>query len=132
MWMSPVPLAPVSLLTHMPSGVCDNSIQISKKHLSQKCVCNSCSLTTNLLLPCSSICMQMSTLMCSLPGSSIHGDSPGKNTGVGCHFLLQGIFPTRDGAHVLHLLHWQAGSLPLYHLGIPSKGYSAVTQRLSC
>ena len=31
---------------------------------------------------------------CSQPGSSVHGDSPGKNTGVGCHFLLQGIFPT--------------------------------------
>ena len=28
-------------------------------------------------------------------GSSIHGDSPGKNTGVGCHALLQGIFPTQ-------------------------------------
>ena len=26
---------------------------------------------------------------CSLPGSCVHGDSPGKNTGVGCHFLLQ-------------------------------------------
>ena len=25
--------------------------------------------------------------------SSVHGDSPGKNTGVGCHALLQGIFP---------------------------------------
>ena len=31
----------------------------------------------------------------SLPGSSVHGDSPGKNTGVGCHALLQGIFPTQ-------------------------------------
>ena len=30
---------------------------------------------------------------CSPPGSSVHGDSPGKNTGVGCHALLQGIFP---------------------------------------
>ena len=29
----------------------------------------------------------------SPPGSSVHGDSPGKNTGVGCHALLQGIFP---------------------------------------
>ena len=29
---------------------------------------------------------------CSPPGSSIHGDSPGKKTGVGCHALLQGIF----------------------------------------
>ena len=33
---------------------------------------------------------------CSLPGSSIHEDSPGKNTGVGCHVLLQGIFPTQE------------------------------------
>ena len=32
---------------------------------------------------------------CCPPGSSVHGDSPGKNTGVGCHFLLQGIFPTQ-------------------------------------
>ena len=32
---------------------------------------------------------------CSLPGSSVHGDSPGKNTGVDCHALLQGIFPTQ-------------------------------------
>ena len=32
---------------------------------------------------------------CSPPGFSIHGDSPGKNTGVGCHALLQGIFPTQ-------------------------------------
>ena len=31
---------------------------------------------------------------CSPPGSSVHGDSLGKNTGVGCHFLLQGIFLT--------------------------------------
>ena len=32
---------------------------------------------------------------CSWPGSSVHGDSPGKNTGVGCQALLQGIFPTQ-------------------------------------
>ena len=30
---------------------------------------------------------------CSLPGSSVHGDSPGKNAGLGCHAVLQGIFP---------------------------------------
>ena len=29
---------------------------------------------------------------CSPSGSSVHGDSPGKNTGLGCHALLQGIF----------------------------------------
>ena len=41
-------------------------------------------------------------------------DSPGKNTGVGCHALLQGIFPTQGlNPHLLCLLHWQVGSLPL-------------------
>ena len=32
---------------------------------------------------------------CGPPGSSVHGDSAGKNTGVGCHFLLQGSFLTQ-------------------------------------
>ena len=32
---------------------------------------------------------------CSPPGSSVHGDSPGKNAAVGCHALLQGIFLTQ-------------------------------------
>ena len=32
---------------------------------------------------------------CSSPGSSVHGDSSGKNTRVGCHVLLPGIFPTQ-------------------------------------
>ena len=39
-------------------------------------------------------------------------DSPGKNTGVGCHSLLQGIFLTQGWKLcLLHLLHWQASSL---------------------
>ena len=33
---------------------------------------------------------------CSPPGFSVHGDSPGKSTGVGCHALLQGSSPPRD------------------------------------
>ena len=33
--------------------------------------------------------------VCSPPGSSVHGDSPGKNTGVGCQSLLQETFPIR-------------------------------------
>jgi len=38
-------------------------------------------------------------------------DSPGKNTGVSCQFLLQGIFPTQGlNPHLLRLLHWQAES----------------------
>ena len=46
--------------------------------------------------------------------------SPGKNTGVGCHGLLQGIFPTQgSNPHLLNLLHWQVGSLPLASSGKP-------------
>ena len=40
-------------------------------------------------------------------------DSPGKNTGVGCHCLLQGIFPNQGSNP--RLLHWQVGSLSLSH-----------------
>ena len=41
---------------------------------------------------CPTLCDPMN---CSLPAFSVGGDSPGKNTGVGCHALLQGIFPTQ-------------------------------------
>ena len=55
---------------------------------------------------------------CSLPGSSVHGIFQARNTGVGCHFLLPGIFPTQgSNPSLLRLLHWQ-GSLPLCHLGV--------------
>ena len=51
---------------------------------------------------------------CSPPGSSVHGDSPGNDTGVGCHFLLQGIFPTQgSNPCLLRLLHRLVGSLTL-------------------
>ena len=41
--------------------------------------------------------------------------SPGKNAGVGCHFLF---FPTQGlNPRLLCLLHWQAASLPRSHLG---------------
>ena len=45
-------------------------------------------------------------------------DFPDKNTGMGCHLLLQGIFLTQGSN--LHLLHWQAGSLPLSHKENPN------------
>ena len=49
---------------------------------------------------------------CSSPGSS-PWDFLSKNTGVGCHFLIQGIFlPQRSNPC---LLHWQLDSLPLRH-----------------
>ena len=69
-----------------------------------------CSVVSDSLLP----------MDCSLPGSSVHGDSPGKNTGVVCHALLQGIFLTQGlNLPLLCLLHWQVDSLPMRHLGNP-------------
>ena len=58
--------------------------------------------------------LQTSRLLCPW-------DSLGKNPGAGCHFLLQGTFPTQgSNLCLLPLLHWQADSLPLSHLGSPS------------
>ena len=48
-----------------------------------------CAVLTQL---CPTLCDPMD---CSPPGSSVLGDSSGKNTGVGCHALLQGILPTQ-------------------------------------
>ena len=54
---------------------------------------------------------------CSPPGSSVHGIIQAKNTGVGCHFLLQGIFLTqRLNPHLLVNPELPGDSLPLSHL----------------
>ena len=64
-----------------------------------------------LLQSCPILCNPMN---CSLPVSSVHGDSQGKNTGVGYRAFLQGIFLTQgSNPSLLPLLHWQVGSLPL-------------------
>ena len=56
----------------------------------------------------------------SPPGSSVHGVSPGKNTGLGCHALLQGIFPTHgSNPRLLCLLPWRVVSSPLVPPGKP-------------
>ena len=49
-------------------------------------------------------------------------NSLGKNAGVGCHALLQGIFLAQgSNLHLLGLLHWQADSLPLVPPGNPKE-----------
>ena len=67
---------------------------------------------------CPTLCphgLQPSRLLCLR-------DFPGKNTGMGCCALLQGIFPTQGlNPYLLCLLHWQAGSLPLTPFGKPKK-----------
>ena len=60
---------------------------------------------------------------CSPPGTSVHRDSPGKNTGVGCHFLLQGIFLTQESN--LGLLHWRQILYWLSYKGSPM-GYDTI------
>ena len=56
---------------------------------------------------------------CSPPDSSAHGDSPDKNTGVGYHALLQGIFPTQGSNPGLDSLPSEADSLPSEPPGKP-------------
>ena len=70
-----------------------------------ECVCTVLCLLTQ---SCLTLCEPMD---CSLPGSSVHRDSLGKNTGVGCHALLQGIFPTQGSNPGLPHCRWI-----LYHL----------------
>ena len=67
---------------------------------------------------------RMCVLSCSVVSGSLRParllcpwDFSGKNTGVDCHFLLQGIFLIQGLK--LCLLHWQADSLPLSYLGRP-------------
>ena len=56
----------------------------------------------------------------SLPGFSVHGDSPGTNAGVGCHALLQGVFSTQgSNPHLLCLLHCKQILYLLSHQGSP-------------
>ena len=58
---------------------------------------------------------------CNSSGSSVHGIFQAR-TGMGCHTLLQGIFPTQgSNLRLLCLLHGQAGSLPLASIKIKFK-----------
>ena len=54
---------------------------------------------------------------CSSPGSSVHETFPGKNIGVGCGFLLPGIFPTQGSNP--GLLHCRRTLYHLSHQGSP-------------
>ena len=64
------------------------------------------------------ICTQVTQLSCVQlchPTGSCPWNSPGKNTRLGSHSLLQRIFLTQGSNSCL--LHWQVDSLPLSHLG---------------
>ena len=68
---------------------------------------------------CAQSCLTLCDPMaCNPPGSSVPGIFPGKNIGVGYHFLLQRIFPTQRSSNPVSG-HWQVDSLPMGHLGGP-------------
>ena len=67
------------------------------------------------LQSCATLCDPMD---CSLPGSPVHRDSPGKNTGVGCHALLQRNLHNR-GTEPISLLSLALGALPQVPPGKP-------------
>ena len=100
---------------------CGEGKQIGDAHSGtcSVCVCYAVlCLVTQLYL---TLCNPMD---CNPPGTSVHGDSPGKNTGVGCHALLQGIFPTLgSNLHFLCLLHCRWTLYLLSHRGSPSYLY---------
>ena len=60
-------------------------------------------------------------MKCSPPGSSVHGDFPGKITGVGCPALLQWIFPTQESNQ--GLLHCRQILYQLSYQGSPNDNY---------
>ena len=57
-------------------------------------------------------------------------DSPGKNTGVGYHFLLQGTFPTQGSNPGLP--HWRQTLYPLSHQGSPTNGIIIIKKNEYC
>ena len=76
---------------------------------------------------CPTLCDPMD---CSSPGSSVFWDSPGKNTGVACHALLQRIFPTQVSnlglphcRKILYCLSYRRNAKILKWVAIPSPGY---------
>ena len=82
---------------------------------SNECVmCIHCAVLCLVAQTCLTLCDPMD---CSPPGSSVHGDYPGKNTRVGCHALLQGIFLTQ-GLNP-GLLHCRSILYCLSHQGSP-------------
>ena len=66
---------------------------------------------------CLTLCNPMD---CSPLSSSVHEDSPGKNTGVGCHAVFQGIFPTQGSNPGLPQCRQTLYCLS--HQGSPNKG----------
>ena len=85
-YMCPLPLNPPCHARPIPPLLVVTEHCLSSLHYTVHAVCL-------VAQSCPTLCDCMD---CSLPGSSVHGDSPGKNTRVGSFSLLPGIFPTRS------------------------------------
>ena len=81
---------------------------------------NSQSLSSSKWTVCACVCAQSYDPWTVARQPPLSVEFSRQNTGVNCHFLLEGIFPTQE-PHLLllSLLHWQMDSIPLCHLGSP-------------
>ena len=100
----------------------------------------------NYIRPCAVLCLVAQSCLtlcdpmdCSLPGSSVHGDSPGKNIGVGWHSLLQRIFPTQgsnpglpDCKQILYCLSHQGSPSILEWVAYPFTTGSSQPRNWTC
>ena len=83
-----------------------------------------------VLFSCSVVCYSLQTRGVKSIRFLRPWDFSGKNTGVACHALLQGIFPILGSQ--LCLLRWQADSLPLHHQGSPSFNVTSSVNISAC
>ena len=106
---APLPPSPIPKCTRVPGAVCALSVDESSspvtKIITTICVC---------------VCVLVSVVSDSwqshgLPGFSVHGDSPGKNTGVNCYALLRGLFRIQESNP--GLLHCRRILYQLSHQG---------------
>ena len=114
---------PLPPLKYLPMGLWEmaessNSNTLKYEVIFQYHVPTHWDFLTNMVTSCAVLCLVAKSCLtlcypmdCNLAGSFVHGNSPGKNTGVGCHALLQGIFPTQGTKLGLPHCRWI-----LYHL----------------
>ena len=114
-------------LGHLTVGVFASRVVVGSHKAFQKPFLKAyhidCASCVYVLCLVAHLCLTLCNPMDYRPsGSSVHGDSPGKNTRMGSHALLQGIFPTRDrtqvsyisGGFFYHLSHWGSPRILAY------------------
>ena len=99
-------------IAYLCMALCPACFVLLSLLLLKRCYC-CCSVAKSCPTLCSPMDWYLARLLCPW-------DIPGQNSGVGCHCLLHGIFPSQGSNwHLLCLLHWQVCSLPLAAPGKP-------------